>query len=759
MKVGGAATASLDTELQVGSNGDPIDWLPAQGAPGERPRFGARVMSTAASDAGSVVVEVEAVGTSGARVLARGELPVRRLAPGRWLWVDARPLNGGRLQAGDQALKFRLRVVGQVQSTTELFVDECAAWLHEPKLEPLGDGGFEAPLGAGGPWETWGVVLWSDPLITADDWSGTRHAVLAGGRAAGLRQTLPLYQASTGLMIGDRAEAGVWVRVDPQARLARASDPARRVELRLRGRRGGRDRLLGSTRWMPTSSDRGVWRYLEVKGARPLEVGLEELVVEVEKTFGGALSVDAVQVGEAGGVHGHPLHLVGCNYVGRYASEAWQETGPGTPGLQWRNWRWTTGTPCDLGWDALDHDPDCASNPDCRRSSGRRDAAISELGGSDVLPLAGTYDSRDPAIARYHVRLAQAIGIDHFVFDHLGHTLAEQTRANGMDALNEDSFEVLLDAVDAADGGFRVAIMYEPKVHFSGWIAGEDTLAKKRAGVVRDLVHFASTYARRRAVLRHDGRLVVYVFRNSLEWGGSGMSPDAWWDALREVEWRTGERLFLVADNEPGEASAFEGLSRWNLVSRDYLRFRTFGDLRHRTPSWPEAEVSVLEAHAQGVVGSARAWAWREDEQRIAAAVVWPGFDDSGVAGWGSTNLLGEDGLPLCVRVADSMEGAFFATTQAAALSSRPDWIQIATWNDWNELTQIEPAWHPDLAHELAAGVLSPEVLHHSFGRALEAQAMVAAFRGEELAPEDVVNAAAEYLEEVRSDPAVPAYD
>jgi hypothetical protein len=260
-------------------------------------------------------------------------------------------------------------------------------------------------------------------------------------------------------------------------------------------------------------------------------------------------------------------------------------------------------------------------------------------------------------------------------------------------------------------------------------------------------------------VLRHDGRLVVYIFRNSLEWGGSGMSADAWWDALREVERRTGERLFLVADNEPGDGSAFEGLSRWNLVARDYLRYRTFGDLRQRTPSWPQAEVAVLEAHAKGVVGSARAWAWSEDEQRIASAVVWPGFDDSGVAGWGSENLLGEDGLPLCVRVADPLEGAFFATTQAAALDSRPDWIQIATWNDWNELTQIEPAWHAGLESGLSAGELSPEVLHHCFGRALEAQAMIASFRGEELSPADVVDAAAAYLEEVRSDPGVPAYD
>ena len=165
------------------------------------------------------------------------------------------------------------------------------------------------------------------------------------------------------------------------------------------------------------------------------------------------------------------------------------------------------------------------------------------------------------------------------------------------------------------------------------------------------------------------------------------------------------------------------------------------------------------EAHARGVAGSVRAWAWSADEGRVAATVVWPGFDDSGVAGWGGMNLTGEDGLPLCVRVADELEGAFFATTQAAALDCRPDWIQIATWNDWNELTQIEPAWHPQLEEELRAGALSPEVLQHCFGRALEAQAMAAEFLGLELSEGELLDAAHAYLLEVAKDPAAPSYD
>jgi hypothetical protein len=761
MRVGGAVSASLGVAVAVGSAGDAIAWSPQAGDPGERPRFGARVQVGPGTDGGSVVVEVLALSAGVERSMARTEVRLRRLAAGRWVWVDARPLAGERLRSGDQAILVRVSVEGSAGATSQIFVDQCAARLDEAQLESLGDPGFEEPLGPGSAWESWGVVFASDPGLAADDWTGTRHVVFGGTGSAGVRQSLPLYQTAGGLAIGSHAEAGVWVRVEPGARLGRVGEKSKRVELRLKARRGRGARTLGKLSWLPTLKDCGVWRYVEVTGARALRAADQELIFEVEKSFVGELSVDAAQVGSAGGVHGHPQRLVGCNYVGRYASEVWGVTGPGTPGLQWRNWRWTTGTPCDLGWDELDHDPDCAGNPDCMRASGRRDAAISELGGANMLPLAGTYDSRDPAIARFHVRLASAIGIDHFVFDHLGHTLAEQSRANGMDALNEDSYEVLLDAVDAEDGGFRVAIMYEPKVHFSGWITGEDTLQARRAGVVRDLVHFAQTYGRRRAMLRHDGQLVVYVFRNAMQWGGGGMDTAAWLEARREVEHKTGERLFLVADNIPGAESAFGGISKWNLVERDCLQYRTFGDIRHQTPSWPEPQVSALEAHAAGVVGSARAWAWSEAENRIAAAVVWPGFDDSGVAGWGSENLIGEDGLPLCVRVTDSLGGAFFATTQSAALAVRPDWIQVATWNDWNELTQIEPAWHPNLEEQLLSGSLSPGVLEHCFGRALEAQAMVSVFRAvaTDLEPQDLVDAAARYLEEVRSDPLVLAYD
>ncbi|MCH2107500.1 MAG: hypothetical protein MK291_12760, partial [Planctomycetes bacterium] len=95
LRVGGGADASLEAALSVGDVGDAIDWLPSPGQPGERPRFGARVMRTASSDAGTFALEVAAVGAAGERLLARGEVSLRGLAQGRWLWVDAASIEGG----------------------------------------------------------------------------------------------------------------------------------------------------------------------------------------------------------------------------------------------------------------------------------------------------------------------------------------------------------------------------------------------------------------------------------------------------------------------------------------------------------------------------------------------------------------------------------------------------------------------------------------------------------------------------------------
>jgi len=70
------------------------------------------------------------------------------------------------------------------------------------------------------------------------------------------------------------------------------------------------------------------------------------------------------------------------------------------------------------------------------------------------------------------------------------------------------------------------------------------------------------------------------------------------------------------------------------------------------------------------------------------ATGVFPGFDDSGVWGWG--------GGP---RVLDRQDGDTYEQTWRAALELEPLITIMMTFNDWNEGTQIEPSLEDDFKY------------------------------------------------------------
>ena len=134
------------------------------------------------------------------------------------------------------------------------------------------------------------------------------------------------------------------------------------------------------------------------------------------------------------------------------------------------------------------------------------------------------------------------------------------------------------------------------------------------------------------------------------------------------------------------------------------------------------------------------------------------------MGGWASGNFPGSDGQPLCVRIASDLDGAFFTTTLASALDSGADWIQLATWNDWNELTQIEPVWRRDyVGAVLNGGLVTEPMVQRVFARAIEARAAIAHHKGlqigNDLVPGALHAAAAGYLRDARLDPTVVEYD
>ncbi|MDP6839311.1 MAG: hypothetical protein QF724_10275 [Planctomycetota bacterium] len=605
-------------------------------------------------------------------------------------------------------------------------------------------------------WEVGGAVAGSQPGLEVEAVYGERHAELGGALAAEILRRLPIGTEDTEPRIGDEVEACVWVRLGDDVPLGSVANPDLFVEVQLLGWVAGTALEtawpLASARWTPIVGDGGYWRLLHTTpvGVGVLDAPATHLIMRVKKTLPGTVDLDYAQAGTNGSVNGNPGRLVTATYVGWFRSpHAVEATGSAaTPRELWRNWAWLTPPYGEPDYTELFHNPDCASSATCLRSNGRRNGATSEEWGPGSLPLIGAYDSRDLDVIGYHVDLARAVGVDALVFDSLGHALAEQQAAQSGEApLEETALLRLFDAAETA-GDTKVALMYEPKGHMSGWVLGEADFAARKAGILADLLWFVETLGRRRALLTVDGDIVLHIFDPyaPLIGGGAGDPP-----ALTDGDWRelvdavvaaTGRGLFLVSTLAPPDSGAphadlFGGFLRWKLVEPALLRYGTWQDFKDRIPSWPPPAVTNIDSFAASSNALAVDWAAQDPASRLAVSVAWPGFDDSGVGGWGAPNINGTDGQPIRVRVVDPLfdqngQSVFFERTLSAAAASGAAWLHLSTWNDWNEQTALEPTWNEGLVQAFLAGTApDPADVAASLGRVTLAQERAAAFKGQ----------------------------
>jgi hypothetical protein len=696
--------AHLELHLPL-EEGQFVAAVPGPDRPGLRLEFGVWVWLESVVGSGEISLSVDSCsGLKTTQVVQSPSWRTEELPRERWLYLSTagQQVRSWGSESGATELRYRLRcsAPGPV-----CFEGAAVRWERPGALE-VPDASFEDWRPGSGTWEMSSGLTAGPTLQTTQGYYGPGFALLAEGSGALLAQTIELpgdpERGAPPITAGSYLEAGAWLHPDGFASLPQAPRATVQLQLSVYGiddQRGTR-RLLARGRWYPCMDDLGGWNFLQTRPLAPLRINETSLRVELRSAAPGSYAVDFVQLGERHGVDGNPQRRVGASYVGRYRSPFFPgaTTTPTAPQEVWRNWRWVAPPACDNSYVGFAHDPDCGSNQGCFRGNGRRDLAIGTEGGPHELPLIGAYDSRDKAVLRYHVKLAESAGIDHFIFDFQGHKLADQLVAQGREPINRETFDALLQVTEEPGRNLKLAVMYEPKVHFLGWVQGEPTKADKIQGVVEDLVRLVQQVGGLRSVLRHDNRLVVFIFRNKTcnPAGTQCLDESDWLWIQAQVRNQTSEHLFLVGDSPPALGSALQGLTRWQLVSRSYLRYRNFTDAQLRLPTLPAASLLSLESHARGLTESVMEWRDQDVVERVAIQTVWPGFDDSGVGGWGVNNLMGEDGGPLCVRVAEEFEGQFYATTAAAALDSGADWIQIATFNDWNERTQIEPAWHPD---------------------------------------------------------------
>jgi glycoprotein endo-alpha-1,2-mannosidase len=271
-------------------------------------------------------------------------------------------------------------------------------------------------------------------------------------------------------------------------------------------------------------------------------------------------------------------------------------------------------------------------DPEERRSDGLRDIAAVQY------PLIGPYSSGDPAVVRYHCETAAAAGIEGLIVLWYGPGSPTDARVN-------------LILAEAERAGLKVALCYEEKLNWPPY-RNPNTRADMVASATGDLRHLLDNYAAHPAYLRREGKPVVFQFNF---WGTDRLGPRT----FSPAEW---EQILGALGQE---------------VS--YVRQNFDADQHPRLAGsyhWWVTDQGVLQRHQEQVAA-----ALAEGRLVFHAGYIAPGFDDSGTDSWGSGN-----------RRYQPREGtATLQSTFVPALAGAPEIVQIVTWNDFNEGTEVEP--------------------------------------------------------------------
>ncbi len=287
----------------------------------------------------------------------------------------------------------------------------------------------------------------------------------------------------------------------------------------------------------------------------------------------------------------------------------------------WEHWNWDG--------PGSRHDPDQIIN-------GRPDIAAIDV------PLIGAYDSSDPAVQLYHLDLAEAAGIDAFCVDWYGMSEKEQNRR---DQLVNDNLVRMFQTASAHH--IKLCVCYEERLLV-------DHVSSEAEAIEVGRYHFqyiASRFFSSPAHWYVDQRPVIII------WGNNRLAPHVWKEVFKEVEPYHPWILYSHHEHRPVYAEICHGFYPWVLI----------GDL-----DFQKAYLDEFYHAAQRYV--------RTGASVTLGGGVWPGFNDSGVYGWGSGTRLIEDS-----------NDELFDLTWQYVLENRPEWISITTWNDWNEGTNIEP--------------------------------------------------------------------
>lgn len=274
---------------------------------------------------------------------------------------------------------------------------------------------------------------------------------------------------------------------------------------------------------------------------------------------------------------------------------------------------------------------------------------------SAARPLVGLYDSADPEIAIWHVRLAQAAGIDAFL-------------VSWWDKVKERDQAFESGVLAAAEKlGFKVALLDERAQYHA-------ELAQYQSMLARALRKYKDSPA----YLRLDRRPVVYLYQVA---ANPGLTPEEFTAVRRHVENEVGPVYWIVDKiaHDP-EAQRIGDEARLKVIPANWLStpgidafgfYSTFSNFRAHQYD----ELIGKYRHLTGLAHGAG---------KKMLLPVHPGHDNSHFR---------TDPYIMPRRDGQTLRDYLRAATEAGA-----DFIMVTSWNEWPETTVVEPssAW-PDL--------------------------------------------------------------
>lgn len=260
------------------------------------------------------------------------------------------------------------------------------------------------------------------------------------------------------------------------------------------------------------------------------------------------------------------------------------------------------------------------------------DAAGKREIASHFYPLIGPYDSSDKVVLDYHLLLMKYAGIEGVLVDWYG------SRSSGGTGVTVAT-EALLDAVERA--GMEIAIVYEDRNNLDGASSVEQMVAWGQ----EDMRYLEKNFFSKECYAKIDGKPLLMCFGPiALNIGDYADSPARW------------TKIFSVLNTKPYFMTLFGAAPNAGdeNVSSEF--------------TWVDANNSSF-------------YKGLKDKYGEYMASAYPGFlDFYQEGGWGDSysNLDYRDGDELREQL------------QATATAEAPI-VQLVTWNDFGEGTQIEP--------------------------------------------------------------------